>query len=75
MSILPKGNICGLAEVVLRVRDLDEMQNFYSRTLGLQLWRRFGDDMAFFKLSPTAGSRPQRSCPICRTGAIQRDSS
>lgn len=59
MSVLPTGMVAGLAEVVLRVRDLDRMQAFYGGTLGLPLWRRFGDDMVFFKLDASAGGRQQ----------------
>ena len=59
MSILPKGSVGGLVEVVLRVRDLDIMQSFYADTLGLPFWRRFGDDMVFFKLPELVGRRSQ----------------
>ena len=59
MSVLPPGIVGGLAEVVLRVQDLDTMQAFYGEILGLPFWRRFGDDMVFFKLPPTVGGRPQ----------------
>lgn len=57
--MLAPGTISGLAEVVLRVKDLDAMQAFYGETLGLSFWRRFGDDMAFFKLPGTVGGRSQ----------------
>ena len=35
------------------------MQAFYGETLGLSFWRRFGDDMVFFKLPATVGGRSQ----------------
>ena len=59
MSILAKGMVGGLVEVVLRVRDLDAMQSFYADTLGLPVWRRFGEDMVFFKLPELVGRRSQ----------------
>lgn len=59
MSVLPSGMVRGLAEVVLRVRDLDAMQRFYEGVLGLPPLRRFGDDMAFLALPATAGGRAQ----------------
>ena len=59
MSVLPAGMVGGLVEVVLRVKDLGHMQAFHEKTLGLPLWRRFGDDMAFFKLPETIGGRSQ----------------
>ena len=59
MSALPTGMIGALAEVVLRVRSLDRMQAFYTEVLGLPLWRRFGNDMAFFKLPAGDFDRPQ----------------
>jgi catechol-2,3-dioxygenase len=58
-SLLPPGTIGGLVEIVLRVNDLDAMQAFYGETLGLPFWRRFGDDMVFFKLPETVGGRSQ----------------
>jgi catechol 2,3-dioxygenase-like lactoylglutathione lyase family enzyme len=59
MTILPGGMVGTLAEVVLRVRSLDLMQEFYAEVLGLPLWRRFGDDMVFFKLPAGQSERPQ----------------
>ena len=59
MHVLPTGMVEGLAEVVLRVRDLDAMQRFYADVLGLPLLRRFGDDMAFLELPARAGARVQ----------------
>lgn len=56
---LSEGMVEGLSEVVLRVKDLDRMQNFYGDILGLTLWRRFDDNIVFFKLSNTLGKRPQ----------------
>ena len=59
LSLLPPGAIGGLVELVLRVKDLDAIEAFYRETLGLPFWRRFGDDMVFFKLPETVGGRPQ----------------
>ncbi|MGH2373746.1 MAG: VOC family protein [bacterium] len=43
--------IRALGEVVLRVRNLDAMQEFYSAIIGLELLRRFNDS-AFLKIAP-----------------------
>ena len=59
LSLLAPGTIGGLVEIVLRVKDLDAMQAFYGETLGLPFWRRFGDDMVFFKLPEIVGRRSQ----------------
>ncbi len=59
MTVLPGDMVGALAEVVLRVRSLDRMQAFYAEVLGLPLWRRFGDDMVFFKLPAGTHDRPQ----------------
>jgi catechol 2,3-dioxygenase-like lactoylglutathione lyase family enzyme len=40
----------GLGEVVIRVKDLDRMQEFYQRVVGLQLIRRF-ENMAFLRIA------------------------
>jgi catechol 2,3-dioxygenase-like lactoylglutathione lyase family enzyme len=59
LRVLYPDLIKGLAEIVLRVEDLDLMQRFYAETLALPFWKRFGDDMAFFKLSPEVAGRAQ----------------
>ena len=59
MAILPQGTVKGLAEVVLRVKDLNIMQSFYCDVIGLTVLRRFGDDMVFLKLPDGSGDRPQ----------------
>lgn len=59
MSVLPQGMVRGLAEVVLRVEDLDTMQSFYSDVIGLTLLNRFDDDMAFFALPSGTRDHPQ----------------
>jgi catechol 2,3-dioxygenase-like lactoylglutathione lyase family enzyme len=59
MPVLPQGTVKGLAEVVLRVKDLDAMQAFYGDVLGLILLKRFGDDMSFFKLPNGSRESPQ----------------
>lgn len=45
-----KTSIKGLAEIALRVNDLDSMQRFYGQTIGLELLRRF-PHAAFFKIA------------------------
>jgi catechol 2,3-dioxygenase len=41
----------GVGEIVLRVRDLDSMVAFYQKTLGLEMLRRFGDDIVFLRVA------------------------
>ena len=38
-----------LGHLVLRVRDLDRSEDFYSRILGLEVKGRMGDSMVFFR--------------------------
>ena len=44
--------IKALGEVVLRVRDMDTMQEFYEKVVGLELLERSENIMAFFRISP-----------------------
>ena len=44
--------IKALGEVVLRVRDLDTMQEFYEKAVGLELLERDENIMAFFRIAP-----------------------
>ena len=44
--------IKALGEVVLRVRDLDTMQEFYEKAVGLELLERYESVMAFFRIAP-----------------------
>ena len=44
--------IKALGEVVLRVRDLDVMQEFYEKVIGLELLERFDNTMVFFRIAP-----------------------
>ena len=44
--------IKALGEVVLRVRDLDVMQEFYEKAVGLELLERYENIMAFFRIAP-----------------------
>jgi len=44
--------IKSLGEVVLRVRDLDAMQEFYEKVVGLELLARFENTMVFFQIRP-----------------------
>jgi catechol 2,3-dioxygenase-like lactoylglutathione lyase family enzyme len=51
--------IKGLGEVVLRVRNIDEMQAFYQEVIGLELLRRFGNTHAFLKIADGYGGHTQ----------------
>ena len=44
--------IKALGEVVLRVRNLDAMQEFYEKVVGLELLERYENMMAFFRIAP-----------------------
>ena len=44
--------IKALGEVVLRVRNLDTMQEFYEKAVGLELLERYENMMAFFRIAP-----------------------
>ena len=44
--------IKALGEVVLRVRNLDIMQEFYEKVVGLELLERSENMMAFFRIAP-----------------------
>ena len=44
--------IKALSEVVLRVSDMDTMQEFYERIVGLELLARYESVMAFFRIAP-----------------------
>jgi catechol-2,3-dioxygenase len=44
--------IKALGEVVLRVRDLDAIQEFYEKAVGLELLERYENTMAFFRIAP-----------------------
>src|SRR3990170_7687942 len=44
--------IKALGEVVLRVRNLDTMQEFYEKAVGLELLARYESVMAFFRIAP-----------------------
>lgn len=43
-----------LGEIVLRVKNLQVMQEFYKNTIGLEIMQRF-DDSVFFKIAPSYG--------------------
>lgn len=50
--------IQGLGEIALRVADLDTMQDFYQRVIGLDLMRRF-PSAAFFRIAPGVAGHTQ----------------
>lgn len=50
--------IKALSEIVLRVRNLKEMQEFYENILGLELLEQF-DGIVFFRIAPGYGGQIQ----------------
>ena len=52
------GKVRALGEIALRVNDLDAMQAFYERVIGLELMQRFPDS-AFFKVADGYGGHTQ----------------
>jgi len=50
--------IKALGEIALRVNDLDQMQEFYEKVVGLELMQRF-PDIAFFKIAEGYGGHTQ----------------
>ncbi len=50
--------IQGLGEIAFRVEDLDRMQNFYERVIGLELMRRFPNS-AFFRIADGVAGHTQ----------------
>jgi catechol 2,3-dioxygenase len=59
--------IKGLGEIALRVTDLDRMQEFYSKTVGLELLRRF-PAMAFFRVAAGVAGHTQILALFDRSG-------
>jgi catechol 2,3-dioxygenase len=59
VSLHPTISPRGVGEIVLRVRNLDIMIGFYRRTLGLELLRRFGDEIAFLRVAEGYGGHTQ----------------
>lgn len=55
---MPTGKIKALGEIALRVNDLDAMQAFYERVIGLELMQRFPNS-AFFKVADGYGGHMQ----------------
>ena len=56
--------IKALGEVVLRVRDLVAMQEFYEKVVGLELLERFDNTMVFFRIGPDHEDHAQ-SLALC----------
>lgn len=50
--------IKGLGEIAFRVENLDQMQNFYERVVGLELMRRFPTS-AFFRIADGVAGHTQ----------------
>ena len=50
--------IKALGEIVLRVKNLQAMQEFYENTIGLEIMQRF-DYSVFFKIAPSYGGHIQ----------------
>jgi catechol 2,3-dioxygenase len=59
VSARPPFSARGIGEVVLRVRALDSMVAFYRDVLGLELLKRFGDDVAFMRVADGFGGHTQ----------------
>jgi catechol-2,3-dioxygenase len=55
---MPARAIRGLGEIALRVRDLDVMQDFYQKAVGLELMRRF-ENVVFFRIAEGFGGHVQ----------------
>lgn len=49
----------GLGEVALRVRNLEAMQEFYDKVIGLELLGRFENVIVFFRIAPGFGGHTQ----------------
>ena len=49
----------GLGEVALRVRNLDTMQEFYEKIIGLKLLGRYENVIVFFQIAPGYGGHTQ----------------
>jgi catechol-2,3-dioxygenase len=56
--------IKALGEIVLRVRDLEAMQEFYEKVVGLKLLERFENTMVFFRVGPDHEDHAQ-SLALC----------
>lgn len=50
--------IKGLGEIALRVENLDRMQEFYEKVIGLELMKRF-DNSAFFRIAKGVAGHTQ----------------
>jgi catechol-2,3-dioxygenase len=50
--------IKALGEIVIRVKNLQTMQEFYENVIGLEILGRF-DDSVFFKIAPSYGGHIQ----------------
>jgi catechol 2,3-dioxygenase-like lactoylglutathione lyase family enzyme len=48
----------GLGEIALRVNDLEKMQEFYEKVVGLEVMKRF-PAAVFFRVADGAGGHPQ----------------
>ncbi|MFQ5473224.1 MAG: VOC family protein [Dehalococcoidia bacterium] len=57
----------GLGEIVLRVNDLEKMQEFYEEIIGLEVMKRF-PKAVFFRVADGAGGHPQAFALIDRSG-------
>lgn len=54
----PERPIKALGEIVIRVKNLQIMQEFYENIIGLEILGR-SDDMVFFKVAPSYGGHTQ----------------
>ncbi len=58
-AVLSNGHaVKGLGEIALRVNDLDKMQEFYEKTIGLEVMKRFPKGV-FFRVADGVRGHPQ----------------
>ncbi len=65
-----RSSVKALGEIALRVNNLDDMQHFYERVIGLQLVKRF-PQAAFLKIADGYGGHTQVLALFDRSGEIR----
>ena len=66
--------IKALGEVVLRVRNLDAMQEFYEKVVGLELVARYENTMVFFRIAPDYEGHTQSLALFDQSGEADHQS-
>ena len=66
--------IKALGEVVLRVSNLDTMQEFYEKVVGLELLERSENMMAFFRIAPDYEGHTQSLALFDQSGQVDHRS-